>query len=201
MLLGLKWCCPAARSYTSAAKLPESYGYDMTGFIVGSEGTVGVVTAITVKLLRKPEKIATLLGVFESVDDAALTVSAITAAGITPAALEMLDGWTLRTVEAFCHAGYPLDAGAVLLIELEGLREVVEEQAVAVREVCFAKRAREVRRAKDDDERALLWKGRKMAFAALGRVALPITPRTVSCPAARYLPLCATSLVLPRSTT
>ena len=84
------------------------------------------------KLLRKPEKIATLLGVFESVDDAAQTVSAITAAGITPAALEMLDGWTLRTVEAFCHAGYPLDAGAVLLIELEGLREAVEEQADAV---------------------------------------------------------------------
>jgi glycolate oxidase len=76
----------------------------------------------------------------------------------------------LRTVEAFCHAGYPLDAGAVLLIELEGLREAVEEQAIAVREVCLGQNAREVRRAKDDDERALLWKGRKMAFAALGRV-------------------------------
>ena len=121
---------PSGEIVHFGGKAAESYGYDMTGFIVGSEGTVGIATAITVKLLRKPEKIATLLGVFESVDDAALTVSAITAAGITPAALEMLDGWTLRTVEAFCHAGYPLDAGAVLLIELEGLREAVEEQAV-----------------------------------------------------------------------
>jgi glycolate oxidase len=167
---GVEVVMPSGEIVHFGGKAAESYGYDMTGFIVGSEGTIGVVTAITVKLLRKPEKIATLLGVFESVDDAALTVSAITAAGITPTALEMLDGWTLRTVEAFCHAGYPLDAGAVLLIELEGLREAVEEQAVAVYEVCLAQRAREVRRAKDDDERALLWKGRKMAFAALGRV-------------------------------
>ncbi len=167
---GVEVVLPSGDIVHFGGKAAESYGYDMTGFIVGSEGTVGITTAITVKLLRKPEKIATLLGVFESVDDAALTVSAITAAGITPAALEMLDGWTLRTVEAFCHAGYPLDAGAVLLIELEGLREAVEEQAVAVREVCLGQKAREVRRAKDDDERALLWKGRKMAFAALGRV-------------------------------
>jgi glycolate oxidase len=82
----------------------------------------------------------------------------------------MLDGWTLRTVEAFCHAGYPLDAGAVLLIELEGLREAVEEQAVDVNKVCLAQKAREVRRAKSEEERTRLWKGRKLAFAALGRV-------------------------------
>jgi glycolate oxidase len=167
---GVEVVLPSGEVVQFGGKAAESAGYDMTGFFVGTEGTVGIATAITVKLLRKPEKISTLLGVFESVDDAARTVSAITAAGITPAALEMLDGWTLRTVEAFCHAGYPLDAGAVLLIELEGLREAVEEQAAAVREVCLAQKAREVRRAKDDDERALLWKGRKMAFAALGRV-------------------------------
>ena len=82
----------------------------------------------------------------------------------------MLDGWTLRTVEAFCHAGYPLDAGAVLLIELEGLREAVEEQAEAIHDVCLRLKAREVRRAKNEEERALLWKGRKTAFGALGRV-------------------------------
>ena len=123
------------------------------------------------KLLRRPERVATLLAIFETIDDGARTVSAITAAGITPAALEMLDGWTLRAVEAACHAGYPLDAGAVLLIELEGLAEQVEEQAEAVREVCVQQRAREVRRAKDETERALLWKGRKNAFAALGRLA------------------------------
>src|SRR5271166_2784473 len=168
---GVEVVLPSGEVVHFGGKAAESYGYDMTGFFVGSEGTVGIATAITVKLLRKPEKVATLLGIFESVGDAGQTVSAITAAGITPAALEMLDGWTLRAVEAACHAGYPLDAGAVLLIELEGLAEQVEEQAEAVREVCSQQRAREVRRAKDETERALLWKGRKNAFAAMGRLA------------------------------
>jgi glycolate oxidase len=168
---GVEVVMPDGEIVQFGGKAAESYGYDMTGFFVGTEGTVGITTAITVKLLRKPEAVATLLGVFETVADAAQTVSAITAAGITPAALEMLDGWTLRTIEAFCHAGYPLDAGAVLLIELEGLREAVEEQKVVVREVCMKQNAREVRVAKDEEERALLWKGRKMAFGALGRVA------------------------------
>jgi glycolate dehydrogenase FAD-linked subunit len=168
---GLTVVMPDGEVVLFGGKGCESSGYDLTGFLVGSEGTVGIVTEITVRLLRRPERIATLLGIFETVDDGAKTVSAITAAGITPAALEMLDGWTLRAVEAACHAGYPLDAGAVLLIELEGLAEQVEEQAEAVREVCLQQRAREVRRAKDDTERALLWKGRKNAFAALGRLA------------------------------
>ncbi len=167
---GLEVVLPSGEIVNFGGKAADVCGYDLTGFFVGSEGTLGVVTAITVKLLRKPERIATLLAVFESIDDGARTVSAITAAGITPAALEMLDGWTLRTVEAACHAGYPLDAGAVLLIEVEGLSEQVEEQAEAVREVCFQQRAREVRRARNEEERALLWKGRKNAFAALGRV-------------------------------
>jgi len=169
-ITGVEVVLPSGEVVHFGGKAAESYGYDMTGFFVGSEGTVGIATAITVKLLRKPESVATLLGVFESVDDAARTVSQITSAGITPAALEMLDGWTLRTIEAYCHAGYPLDAGAVLLIELDGLREAVEEQAEAVRVVCLEQKAREVRRAKNEEERALLWKGRKTAFGALGRV-------------------------------
>ena len=167
---GLEVVLPDGDIVHYGGKAAESAGYDMTGFFVGSEGTLGIVTAATVKLLRRPERVATLLGIFETVDDAAKTVSAITAAGVTPAALEMLDGWTLQTIEAFCHAGYPLDAGAVLLIELDGLAELVEEQAEAVRQVCFEQHAREVRRAKDETERALLWKGRKNAFGALGRV-------------------------------
>jgi glycolate oxidase len=167
---GLEVVLPSGEVVHFGGKAAESAGYDLTGFFVGSEGTLGIATAITVKLLRRPERIATLLGVFETIDDGARTVSALTAAGITPAALEMLDGWTLQTIEAFCHAGYPLDAGAVLLIELDGLAELVEEQAEVVREVCLQQRAREVRRAKDDTERALLWKGRKNAFGALGRV-------------------------------
>jgi glycolate oxidase len=168
---GLTVVLPSGEIVRFGGKAAENNGFDLTGFCVGSEGTVGIVTEITVRLLRRPERVATLLGIFETVDDGARTVSAITAAGITPAALEMLDGWTLRAVEAACHAGYPLDAGAVLLIELEGLAEQVEEQAEAVREVCFQQQAREVRRANDENERALLWKGRKNAFAALGRLA------------------------------
>ncbi len=168
---GLTVVLPSGEAVRFGGKAAECSGYDLTGFFVGSEGTVGIVTEIIVKLLRRPERVATLLGIFETIDDGARTVAAITAAGITPAALEMLDGWTLRAVEAACHAGYPLDAGAVLLIELEGLAEQVEEQAEAVREVCIQQRAREVRRAKDENERALLWKGRKNAFAALGRLA------------------------------
>jgi len=167
---GLEVVLPDGEIVHFGGKAAESAGYDLTGFFVGSEGTLGVITAATVKLLRRPERVATLLGIFETVDDAAKTVSAITAEGITPAALEMLDGWTLQTIEAFCHAGFPLDAGAVLLIELDGLAEVVEEEAEQVRKVCLEQRAREVRRAKDDNERALLWKGRKNAFGALGRV-------------------------------
>jgi glycolate oxidase len=168
---GLTVVMPNGEVVQFGGKAAESNGFDLTGFCVGSEGTIGVVTEITVKLLQRPERVATLLGIFETIDDGARTVSAITAAGITPAALEMLDGWTLRAVEAACHAGYPLDAGAVLLIELEGLAEQVEQQAEAVREVCLQQKAREVRRAKDENERALLWKGRKNAFAALGRLA------------------------------
>ena len=167
---GLEVVLPDGEIVHYGGKAVESAGYDLTGFFVGSEGTLGIVTAATVKLLRRPERVATLLGIFETIDDAAKTVAAITAAGVTPAALEMLDGWTLQTIEAFCHAGYPLDAGAVLLVELDGLAELVEEEAEQVRQVCFEQRAREVRRAKDEVERALLWKGRKNAFGALGRV-------------------------------
>ncbi len=167
---GVTVVLPSGEIVTFGGKAAESGGYDLTGFFVGSEGTLGIATEITVKLLRRPEQVATLLAIYDTIDDAARTVSAITAAGITPAALEMLDGWTLRTVEAYCHAGYPLDAAAVLLIEIEGLRELVEEQAQAIGEVCRQQSAREVRRARTEEERLLLWKGRKTAFGALGRV-------------------------------
>ncbi|MEO8727487.1 MAG: FAD-linked oxidase C-terminal domain-containing protein [Acidobacteriaceae bacterium] len=153
------------------SKCAQTPGYDLTGFFTGSEGTLGIVTEIIVKLIRLPEKTATLLAIFDTIESAGETVEAITREGITPAALEMLDGWMLRTVEAATHAGYPLDSGAVLLIELEGLSEAVEEQADAVARVCASSGAREVRRAKDEREQALLWAGRKNAFGAIGRVA------------------------------
>ncbi len=168
---GLEVVLADGRIIQVGGKLGDAPGYDLTGFIVGTEGTIGIVTKITVKLVRSPESVATLLGVFHTVDDAANTIVALTSAGITPAALEMLDGWTLQTVEAATHAGYPLDAEAVLLIELDGLREAVAEQAEAVRAICRAQKAREVRTAKDERERQLLWMGRKNAFGALGRLA------------------------------
>lgn len=149
----------------------DSLGYDLAGLFVGSEGTLALVTEITVKLLRKPESVKTLLAIFDSVDDASETVAEITARAITPAACEMMDGWTLRAVEEFIHAGFPLDSAAVLLIEVEGLTEAAAAQAAAVDEVCRAHHAREVRVARDDQERELLWKGRKNAFGALGRLA------------------------------
>jgi glycolate oxidase len=146
-------------------------GYDLTGLLVGSEGTLALVTEITVKLSRKPEAVKTLLAIFDTVDDAADTVVDITARAITPSACEMLDGWTLRTVEDYIHAGFPMDSAAVLLIEVEGLAEAVSAQAAAITEVCNAHHAREVRVARDNAERDLLWKGRKNAFGALGRLA------------------------------
>ncbi|MGH9795497.1 MAG: FAD-linked oxidase C-terminal domain-containing protein [Candidatus Acidiferrales bacterium] len=151
-------------------KTSEAPGYDLVGLMVGSEGTLAIVTEVTVKLTRKPEAVKTLLAIYDTVDDCTQTVVEITGRAITPAACEMLDGWTLRAVEAYAHAGFPLDSAAVLLIELEGLREQVEAQAVEVSEVCKLCRAREVRVARDDRERDLLWKGRKNAFGAVGRL-------------------------------
>ena len=153
------------------SKHGDAPGYDLCGLFVGSEGTLALVTEITVKLTRKAEAVKTLLAIFDAVDDASRTVAEITARGITPAACEMVDGWTLCAIEDYIHAGFPRDSAAILLIEVEGLREAVEAQAVAVEDVCRAHHAREVRIAKDDRERDLLWKGRKNAFGALGRLA------------------------------
>jgi glycolate dehydrogenase FAD-linked subunit len=148
----------------------DSPGYDLTGVFVGSEGTFGLVTEITVKLTPLPEAVKTLLAVFDSVDDATETVAEITACGITPAACEMLDGWTIRAVEDYVHAGFPVDCAAILLMEVDGLREMVEAEAKEVAEVSAAHQAREVRVARDARERDLLWKGRKNAFGAVGRL-------------------------------
>ncbi len=168
-------------------------GYDLTGLLVGSEGTMALVTKITVRLMRKPEAVKTLLAIFDRTDDAGKTVSEITARAITPVAVEMLDGVLLRMVEESTHAGYPLDAAAVLLIELEGLNEVVEEQVEHIREACQACNAREFRVARDNQERELLWKGRKNAFGAVGRFAPNyytqdgVVPRTQTVPTLRFI--------------
>src|SRR5882724_7714649 len=131
---GLELVLPDGEIVRVGSKHDDVFGYDLTGLFVGSEGTLALVTEITVKLSRKPEAVKTLLAVFDSVDDAAESVVDITARAITPAACEMLDGWTLRTVEDYIHAGFPMDSAAVLLIEVEGLAEAVAAQAAAVTE-------------------------------------------------------------------
>src|SRR5499427_7713397 len=133
---GLEVVLPDGRIVNYGGKTSDSCGYDLAGFFVGSEGTLGIATKIIVRLMRLPESVATLLAIFNTIEDAANTVVATTEEGITPAALELMDGWVLRMVEEATRAGYPLDAGAVLLIEVEGLRETVEEQAEAIHRVC-----------------------------------------------------------------
>jgi glycolate oxidase len=169
-VLGLEVVLPDGNVIHTGAKFCDRPGYDLTGLLVGSEGTMGIVTEIIVRLMRKPECTKTLLVVYDTIADATRTVASITARGITPAALEMMDGFTLRAVEQATHAGYPMDSAAVLLIEVEGLVEAAGEQTDEIEAVCLENHARAVRRAKDAQERDLLWKGRKNAFGALGRI-------------------------------
>ncbi len=169
-VVGLEMVLPDGEVFRVGGKAWDTPGYDLTGLLVGSEGTLAIITEITVRLSRLPEAVKTLLAVYETLDDATESVVEITVRAITPAACEMLDGWTLRAVEEYVHAGFPMDSAAVLLIEVEGLREAVEEQAAQVAEVCTLHHAREVRVARDDRERELLWKGRKNAFGAVGRL-------------------------------
>jgi glycolate oxidase len=169
-VLSLEVVLPTGELVRVGSPALDSPGYDLLGLFVGSEGTLALITEVTVRLTRLPEAVKTLLAIFHTVDDATETVVDITARGITPAACEMLDGWTIRAVEAHVHAGFPVDCAAVLLLEVDGLREAVEQQAEDVAEVCRLHHAREVRMARDEHERALLWKGRKNAFGAVGRL-------------------------------
>src|SRR5580765_7726895 len=148
----------------------EVDGYDLRGAVIGSEGMFGIVTRVLLRLMRAPQEFKTMLGVFESVDDASQTVSDIISAGIVPGALEMMDQLITQAVEAAYHFGFPLDAGAVLIVELDGLTAGLERQAERVIEICKKNRAREVRLARTDQERADLWKCRKRAFGAIGRL-------------------------------
>ena len=192
-VLGLEAVLADGSIIETGGNSPDQPGYDLTGLLTGSEGTMALVTKITVRLMRQPEMVKTLLAIYDSVDHCADTVAEITARAITPAAVEMLDGVMLRMVEEATHAGYPMDAAAVLLIELEGLREAVEEQIEQIRQVCGICKAREVRVAQSAEERELLWKGRKNAFGAVGRVSPSyyvqdgVVPRTQIAPTLRYI--------------
>jgi glycolate oxidase len=152
-------------------EVPDTPGYDLCGVFVGSEGTMGIVTKVAVRLMQTRESVRTLLAIFDEMDVATRTVVDITAAGIIPAALEMMDRTTIEAVETGSPVGFPRDAEAVLIVEVEGIFEQTERSMTLVRAICERNGARQVRVAKDDNERQLLWKGRKGAFGAMGALA------------------------------
>jgi glycolate oxidase len=170
-VLGLEVVLPSGEIAMLGGELPDQPGYDLRGLFVGSEGTLGITTKVLVRLQPNAPTVRTLLLDFLAIDDAAATVSAIIAAGILPAALEMMDALITRAVEDFVGAGYPRDAEAVLLVELDGLPDGVDAHAAAVERIGLAHGARTVRLARDETERQLLWKGRKSAFGAIARIA------------------------------
>ena len=152
-------------------EVPDTPGYDLCGMFVGSEGTMGIVTKVVVRLMRARESVRTLLAVFNQMDAATQTVVDITAAGIIPAALEIMDRTTIEAVERGAPAGLPRDAEAVLIVEVEGLAEQTARSMEVAREICERNGARQAKVAKDDGERQLLWKARKGAFGAMGALA------------------------------
>jgi glycolate oxidase len=170
-VLGVELVLPTGEVVTLGGAIEDRLGYDLTGLVVGSEGTFGIVTRAWVRLVRAPQAVRTLLAVFETVEAASEAVSAIIAAGIVPAALEMMDRIIVAAVEDAFHVGLPTDAGAVLLVELDGPAAGLDEEVERVERVCREHGARELRLARDERERALLWKARKRAFGAVGRLA------------------------------
>jgi glycolate oxidase len=170
-VLGLEVVLPDGRIVWVGGRAPGLAGYDLTAALVGSEGLLGIVTKALVRLTPTPEAVSVLLAAFPDMELASVAVSEIIGAGIIPAALEMMDALTIQAVEPAFHAGYPMDAGAVLLIEVDGLREDVDDTTEEIARICQRAGASEVRAAKSKAERDLLWKGRKMAIAAMGRLA------------------------------
>ncbi len=170
-VLGVQVALPSGDLVWFGGKGADCPGFDVRGLMVGSEGTLGIVTKVIVRLLPRPESVRTFLAMFNTVDDATTTISAIIARGVLPAALEMMDNMAIRAIEQTWHCGYPEDAGAVLLIELEGLREGVDEPTEIIMAICRENGSRDVRVARTETERKLLWAGRKGAAGALGRLA------------------------------
>ncbi len=169
-VLGLEVVLPDGEIMWLGGRTREAQGYDMAGLFVGSEGTFGIATKIIVRILRQSQAVKTVLAVFNTIEQASEAVSAVIARGLIPAAMEMIDQTTIGAVEDAFGCGYPRDAAAALLIELDGLREGMDAQAERVMAACRDCGARDVRVARDEAERQLLWKGRKSAFGAYGRI-------------------------------
>jgi glycolate oxidase len=170
-VLGVTLVLPSGEVVKLGGAEEDHLGYDLVGLVVGSEGTFGIVTEVVVRIVRLPQTVRTMLAVFESVEDATNTVSGIIAAGIVPAALEMMDKLISQAVEAAFKFGFPLDAGACLIIELDGLVAGIDRMVERVQEICRTNHAREIRTAGSNAERDALWKARKRAFGAAGRLA------------------------------
>ncbi|MDA8372171.1 MAG: FAD-binding protein [Nocardiopsaceae bacterium] len=169
-VLGLVVVTPQGEIVRLGGKAADAPGYDLIGTFVGSEGTLGIATEITVRLLRSPQKVRTMLAAFETMDAGGAAVSAIIGAGVLPAAIEMMDALSIEAAESAVACGYPPGAGAVLIVELDGPAADVDAQFDAVTALCRASGAFEIRTASDAAERARIWKGRKSAFAAVGRI-------------------------------
>jgi len=170
-ILGLEVVLSDGEAVRLGGQVLDPPGYDLCSIVVGSEGTLGIVTEITVRILPLAESVVTLLAVYDRVADAARSVSEIMAEGIAPASLEMMDAPVMRAVEESHPCGYPLDAAAVLIIEVDGPTVGLKGQAERIREICSAQGCREVREAGDSGERDLLWAGRRGAFGAIARLA------------------------------
>jgi len=169
-VLGVEMVLPDGEVVTLGDAIDDGLGYDLTGVVCGAEGTMGIVTAATLRLVSLPEGVTTMLAIFATVAEATATVSAIIAAGIVPAALEMMDRTIVAAVEAAYRFGFPTDAGAVLIIEIDGAAAGLAATAACIEALCRTHGAEDVRRAADEAERAALWKSRKRAFGAVGRL-------------------------------
>jgi glycolate oxidase len=169
-VLGLEVVLPNGEVAVFGGPVAGVPGYDLTGLFIGSEGTFGIATKIWCRLTPNPEAVKTLLAVFPTIDAASHAVSNTIAAGIIPAALELIDNAIIQAVESWLHLGFPLDAGAVLLIELDGLHDGLDDLAEQIGVICRGAGALSFRAARDNAERLLLWKARKQAFGAVGRI-------------------------------
>jgi glycolate oxidase len=168
-VLGLEVVLPDGSLVHFGGKTLDKPGYDLAGVFVGSEGTLGIATKIILRIVKRPECVQTLLAAFPSTNDAGAAVSDIIAAGMLPAAIEMMDNLAIQAAEAAVHANYP-DCGGLLLVELDGPDAEVKILTTQLDEICRNNRAWEIRVAQSDAERALFWKGRKAAFASVGRI-------------------------------
>ena len=184
-ILGIELVLPSGEVVMIGGPTEDSAGFDLVGAVVGNEGTFGVVTKVWVRLTRNPESVRTLLGIFDGIDDATNAISEIIAAGIVPAALELLDNLFIGSIEAAFKLGFPLDAGALLIMEVDGPAAGIQDEADRIEAIAKKNNAREVRKANGEAERMALWKARKAAFGTVGRLGYPsyctqdgVVPRT-----------------------